>query len=160
MRSGPSGPRSRQPTHPNATGQVGGRPGAARPAADRDQVFASIFGRQAAGHHAASGRPTGYEQPQGHAYASHNPGMMPSGGSGYEQFAPPMPPGMGPAYNRPPAGSNYSREGSRDAYGGPPGQLVSCRIMNRSLTGIGIKTLLFRSRRITLEIDDNPSRLR
>lgn len=55
--------------------------------------------------------------------------MMPSGGSGYEQFAPPLPPGMGPAYNRPPpgvaSGPNYAREGSRDPYGGPSGQLVS-----------------------------------
>ena len=136
MRSGPSGPRSRQPAHPSTSGQAGGRPPAARPAADRDQVFASIFGRQAAGHHAASGRPAGYEQPQGHAYASPNPGMMPSGGSGYEQFAPPMPPGMAPAYARPPLGPNYSRDGSRESYGATSGQLVSCLQAVRELTEI------------------------
>lgn len=104
MRSAPTGPRTRQPTHPQSSTSSSRPPGgggsAGRPA-DRDQVFASIFGRQASGHHAsrATAGSSGYGR-------GGMPGPMPppAGGSGYEQFAPPLPPGMPPAFNGPPPG--------------------------------------------------------
>jgi hypothetical protein len=130
MRSAPSGPRTRQPNYPS-TNAPAGRPPATRPAADRDQVFASIFGRQAAGHHAASSARSGAGGGQGYEPTPNSggyggTGMMPPAGSGYEQFAPPLPPGMGPVYHRPSpasgqgqaASSGYGRDGMRDLYTG------------------------------------------
>lgn len=119
----PSGPRvrsndprqQRQPVSSSASPSSASRhpPARSGPPADRDQVFASIFGRSAGGHHTAANSahsspgPQGYgysqNLPPAHAYpqqqfvgANHDPyahpARQPMPNVGYEAFAPPLPP--------------------------------------------------------------------
>lgn len=129
----PSGPRvrpndprqQRQPVSSSASSSASRHPPArGGPPADRDQVFASIFGRPAGGHHTAatnsahsSPAPQGYAYspnlPPAHAYpqdpqqqfmaSNYDPyaqsGRQPIPNAGYEAFAPPLPPPPPPTGN-------------------------------------------------------------
>ncbi|KAJ9123210.1 hypothetical protein QFC22_001404 [Naganishia vaughanmartiniae] len=125
----PSGPRVRstdprdprqQRQPPSASASSSARPPSGRSGrpADRDQAFASIFGRPAGGHHAAAApqRPHAGAESQGYPYSQAPPahvyphqqyqqavqppyrstpppfGRSSASSGGYEAFAPPLPP--------------------------------------------------------------------
>jgi hypothetical protein len=129
----PSGPRvrsndprqQRQPVSSSASSSSGARhpPSRGGPQADRDQVFASIFGRPAGGHHTPTTTPShpspvqqGYNYSPNptpvHAYSQQQfvtpnhgaypqPGRQPISNVGYEAFAPPLPPPPPPSNGMP-----------------------------------------------------------
>lgn len=151
----PSGPRvrndPRQQRRPDPSERnPPSRTPAATPA-DRDQVFASIFGRPAGGHHSAAAHQTpSSSAPQGYGYSPNVPaqgypqqqdpyrhtGRQPISNGGYEAFAPPLPPpappngsvGMGSGVigglrERPAGRADYASD--HNAYTGYPYQVSS-----------------------------------
>lgn len=103
----PSGPRVRNDPRQQRRPDSSDRNPPSRTPADREQVFASIFGRSAGHHSAAAHHPPPSAHPQGYGYAPNVPttpgyglnqdpyrqtGRQPISNGGYEAFAPPLPP--------------------------------------------------------------------
>ncbi len=106
----PTGPRTRRPEHQGSrTGGAGGGGSSSRPTADRNDVFESIFGRPAGGHHSqahstAQTNPS-HPPPSQLSYPSYSDQAPRSLQTGYEAFAPPLPPTVDPIAGP----SNYGR---------------------------------------------------